>query len=65
MTLDLPVAQARRVALAAQGFGVRQPSIVGATQLRRTQDRLGLFQIDSVNVMTRALSPGLFAARRL
>ncbi len=54
MILDLPLVQARRIALAAQGFGVRQPATVSATQLRRTHDRLNLFQIDSVNVLTRA-----------
>ncbi|CAN5500675.1 winged helix-turn-helix domain-containing protein [soil metagenome] len=42
------------MALAAQGFGVRQPTTVSAAQLRRTHDGLNLFQIDSVNVLTRA-----------
>lgn len=54
MTTSLSLADARRIALAAQGFGSRYPSQVGAAQLRRTVDRLGLFQIDSVNVLTRA-----------
>lgn len=54
MILDLPLAQARRIALAAQGFGVGQPPTVSAAQLRRTHDWLNLFQIDSVNVLTRA-----------
>lgn len=54
MTTSLSLADARRIALAAQGFGSRYPSKVGAAQLRRTLDRLGLFQIDSVNVLTRA-----------
>ncbi|WP_242130363.1 crosslink repair DNA glycosylase YcaQ family protein [Sphingobium sp. Sx8-8] len=54
MTLTLSLKQARRIALAAQGFNQRMLPQVGARQLRRTHDRLGLFQIDSVNVLTRA-----------
>ncbi|MET3726102.1 winged helix-turn-helix domain-containing protein [Sphingomonas trueperi] len=54
MTTSLSLADARRIALAAQGFGARHPARVGTAQLRRTVDRLGLFQIDSVNVLTRA-----------
>ena len=46
--------QARRIALAAQGFGRSRPPNPGATHLRRTIDRLNLLQIDSVNVLTRA-----------
>ena len=40
--------------LAAQGFGQREQPQASAARLRRTHDRLGLFQIDSVNVLTRA-----------
>lgn len=54
MTLTLSLAEARRIALAAQGFARRQPLSRGAAGLRATVDRLGLFQIDSVNVLTRA-----------
>ncbi|MGK6321526.1 winged helix-turn-helix domain-containing protein [Sphingomonas sp. DT-51] len=54
MTLTLSQAEARRIALAAQGFARRQPFRPGAAGLRATVDRLGLFQIDSVNVLTRA-----------
>jgi uncharacterized protein YcaQ len=53
---------ARRIALAAQGFGVARPD--GATNLghvKRTIDRLGLLQIDSVNVLARAHYLPLFA----
>ncbi|MFD2237522.1 winged helix-turn-helix domain-containing protein [Aureimonas populi] len=47
-------AEARRIALAAQGFGVARPSVVHQGHLRRTVERLGLHQIDSVNVLSRA-----------
>lgn len=54
MTIDLSLSEARRIALAAQGLGVARPDRPAATHLRRTLDRLGLFQIDSVNALTRA-----------
>jgi uncharacterized protein len=54
MTSRLSLVEARRIALAAQGFGARLPAQPGTAQLRRAVDRLGLFQIDSVNVLTRA-----------
>ncbi|WP_206612739.1 winged helix-turn-helix domain-containing protein [Paenirhodobacter populi] len=47
-------AQARRIALAAQGFGTARPASPHQGHLRRTVERLGLHQIDSVNVLTRA-----------
>jgi uncharacterized protein YcaQ len=50
----LSLAAARRIALAAQGFGVARPAIVGKAQLAKTIARLGLHQIDSVNVLARA-----------
>lgn len=48
-------AAARRVALAAQGFGGRRP-FPGVTmrQVNATIGRIGLIQIDSVNVLARA-----------
>lgn len=47
-------AQARRIALAAQGFAEPRPAAIGRGHLRRTIERLGLHQIDSVNVLVRA-----------
>lgn len=42
------------MALAAQGFGGRAGAAPSALAVRRTAERLGLFQIDSVNVLVRA-----------
>ena len=50
--LSLP--EARRIALAAQGFGAPRPEKVTAARWMRTIDRLSLHQIDSVNVLVRA-----------
>lgn len=46
--------EARRIALAAQGFGARAPHTPSAAHVLKTLDRLNLFQIDSVNVVVRA-----------
>lgn len=50
----LTTLQARRVALAAQGFTRAQPRQVRREHVARTARRLGFFQIDSVNVLQRA-----------
>ncbi len=50
----LTLSAARRIALAAQGFGAARPPRVDAGHLGRTVARLGLHQIDSVNVVARA-----------
>lgn len=52
--LSLSIAQARRIALAAQGFGKPHPPRVTPATLRRTIDALGALQIDSVNVLVRS-----------
>jgi uncharacterized protein YcaQ len=55
-------AAARRIALAAQGFGVPRPDgIANLGQVKRAIDRLGLLQIDSVNVLARAHYLPLFS----
>jgi uncharacterized protein YcaQ len=50
----LTAGEARRIALAAQGFGTPRPDgPVGRRQLLKLVDRLGVVQIDSVNVVSR------------
>jgi uncharacterized protein len=50
----LSLAEARRIALAAQGFGGPRPERVTAARWLKTIDQLSLHQIDSVNVLVRA-----------
>jgi uncharacterized protein len=51
--ISLP--QARRIALAAQGFGAgRSPAAITMRQLQRVIDTIGVLQIDSVNVLSRS-----------
>ncbi len=54
--------RARRIALAAQGFGAMRPDgEINAGHVKRAVGRLGLLQIDSVNVLTRAHYLPLFS----
>lgn len=57
----MSAAQARRVALAAQGLGRPRPAAVGTRQLSALIGRLGLLQIDSVNVFERSHYLPVFA----
>ena len=57
----LSLSQARRIALAAQGFGDARPAAPGARHVARTLGRSKLFQIDSVNVLVRAHYMPLFS----
>jgi uncharacterized protein YcaQ len=53
MTRTLSAAQARRIALAAQGFAETRPDAPARRHFRKAADRLGVIQVDSVNVVTR------------
>ncbi len=61
MVDSLSSSQARRIALAAQGFGRPAPDAVGTRQLNLAIDRIGLLQLDSVNVFERSHYLPVFA----
>lgn len=50
----LTAGQARRILLGAQGFGTALPTTVTRARLESTARRLGLLQLDSVNVFERS-----------
>ncbi len=51
---SLSLAQARRIALAAQGFADKRPAVPTMRTFQRTLARTGVLQVDSVNVLQRA-----------
>jgi len=55
-TTRLTQAQARRIAIVAQGFADPKPApgAAGSRHVQRVIDRVGIIQIDSVNVVTRS-----------
>jgi uncharacterized protein YcaQ len=60
--LELSNSEARRIALTAQGLGIRPPPDgIAVPRMRREIGRLGLLQIDSVNVLVRAHYMPLFS----
>ncbi|GAB2589489.1 winged helix-turn-helix domain-containing protein [Kribbella endophytica] len=48
------VEAARRIALRAQGFGEARPGRADVRQVRRVVERVGVLQVDSVNVLCRS-----------
>lgn len=58
---SLSAAEARRIALAAQGFAKPRPASAGTRQLNGALARMGTLQIDSVNVFARSHYMPLFS----
>ncbi|OYW29130.1 MAG: hypothetical protein B7Z44_05755 [Caulobacter sp. 12-67-6] len=61
MIEKLSARTARRIALAAQGFGKARPAAPGRRHVLATIEMLGLLQIDSVNVVSRSHYLPLFS----
>lgn len=61
MVQTLSANEARRIALAAQGFGRPRPAAPGKRHLMSTIEQLGVVQIDSVNVVSRSHYLPLFS----
>jgi len=53
VTETISLKTARRIALAAQGFGRTRPAVPGRSHVRDLVRKLGVVQIDSVNVVAR------------
>lgn len=58
---SLTAAEARRIALAAQGFAQPRPTVAGTRQLNLAMARMATLQIDSVNVYARSHYMPLFS----
>lgn len=61
VTVELSATEARRVALAAQGFAQKRPAKPSAAHIRAVARRLHALQIDTVNVLVRAHYLPLFS----
>ena len=61
MVTSFSAQQARRIALAAQGFGRPRTVPAGTRQLNLTLEQLGVLQLDSVNVFERSHYLPVFA----
>lgn len=61
MRSSLSAAEARRIALAAQGFAKPRPASAGTRQLNAAIARMATLQIDSVNVFARSHYMPLFS----
>src|SRR5690606_1035456 len=58
---QLSATEARRIAIAAQGFGARPSGEIGRRQIMKTIERIGVIQLDSVNVVSRTHYLPLFS----
>ncbi|MFO0541427.1 MAG: winged helix-turn-helix domain-containing protein, partial [Phenylobacterium sp.] len=61
MKTELSAPEARRLALRAQGFGHAPPLAPGRREVLQTLRRLGVLQMDSVNVLARSHYLPLFS----
>jgi uncharacterized protein YcaQ len=59
--VDFSLAESRSIALGAQGLDAPRRGTASPASLLRTVDRLGVLQIDAVNVLARAHYVPLFS----
>ena len=59
--IELSFDEARRIAVTAQGFGARPKARPSKERIQQAVSRLGVVQLDSVNVVARAHYLPLFA----